>query len=187
MRFGIREKLLVLILLAVPIASWWLVFRPQNREIEQAKSEISVKKALLDQLQKETNRNEDLERANEEMRVAVDAIEARLPNQKEVDSVVRDVSTLALEAGLEAPAMKSEKPVEAARYMEQPLALRMKGQFEGFYDFLLKLEKLPRITRIPDLKIVRQDDSDGHMKAEFTLSIYFQDEPAGAGSTGGKP
>lgn len=59
--------------------------------------------------------------------------------------------------------------------MEQPLELTMEGGFRGFYEFLIRLEKLPRITRIPDMRIRRSDSVDGEMKAEFTLSIYFQD------------
>ena len=71
--------------------------------------------------------------------------------------------------------MKSAKPVKAALYMEQPLEISMNGDFRKFYDFLIRLEQLPRITRVPDLKIKRLDEGDGNTKAEFTLSIYFQD------------
>ena len=67
-----------------------------------------------------------------------------------MDSVVRGVSELAIAAGLEAPAIESDKPVKAAVYMEQPLKMKMSGDFNGFYDFLIRLEQLQRITRMPD-------------------------------------
>ena len=70
--------------------------------------------------------------------------------------------------------VKSDKPVGAAAYMEQPLNMIITGQFEGFYSFLLDLEQLDRITRMPNLTIERARDEDGAMKAEFTLSIYFE-------------
>jgi hypothetical protein len=36
---------------------------------------------------------------------------------------------------------------------------------------------MPRIIRIPDLKITGQNGKEGvEVKAEFTLSIYFQDQ-----------
>lgn len=184
MKFGLRELLLLLILIAVPIASWWMVFRPQNREIQLAKQEIQHKRAMLEKLREETSRNSDLERANTEMKESIELIEARLPNNKEIDSVVRQVSNIAVESGLGSPALKSEKPLSAALYMEQPLQIKMTGEFKGFYDFLLSLEQLPRITRIPDLKLVRSDKKDGYLVSEFTLAIYFQDEGKARMATG---
>lgn len=176
MRFGLREFVLLLILLAIPLSSYWLVFRPQNEEISQAKREVQHKREMLNKLREATSQSEDLARANVEIAQSIAGIEARLPTTKEVDLVVRQVSQLAVESGLEAPLMTSDKPVRAALYMEQPLKMSIKGDFHGFYDFLLRIEKLPRITRIPDMRIRRTDDIDGHMRAEFTLSIYFQQE-----------
>lgn len=176
MRMGIRETVLLAVLLALPLCSYWMVFRPQNREIGVAKKEIEQKRQMLDKLQATTARNDDLQRANEEIRRNISSIEARLPSNKEVDAVIRQVSDLAVDSGLEPPSVESEKPVAAAMYMEQPLKMKINGDFTGFYDFLVKLEQLPRITRIPDMKITRSRDADGHMLAEFTLSIYFQPE-----------
>lgn len=180
MRFGLRELVLLLVLLALPLSSYWLVFRPQNAEIDQAKAEIAHKRQMLEKLRHATAQNADLERANQEIQESISKIEARLPTNKEVDKIVRQVSELAVEVGLGAPSMKSEKPLPAASYREQPLSMKITGDFHGFYDFLLRLEQLPRITRIPELHIKRTPDKDGHMEADFTLSIYFQDDPEGA-------
>jgi type IV pilus assembly protein PilO len=176
MRIGLRELFLLAVLLALPLCSYWLVFRPQNAEIGVAKQEIEQKRQMLNKLQETTARNDDLLRANEEIRRNISSIEARLPSNKEVDAVVRQVSDLAVESGLAPPSIESDVPVTAAMYMEQPLKMKINGDFKGFYEFLLKLEQLPRITRLPDMKVTRSRESDGHMQAEFTLSIYFQPE-----------
>jgi type IV pilus assembly protein PilO len=179
MRFGIRELMLLAVLLALPLSSYWLVFRPVNREIGQAKAEIDHMRQRLTKVQESTARNQDLKRENEESRRQIDAIEARLPSSKEVDMVVRQVSDLAVESGLESPAIESDKPVTAAVYMEQPLKMKIAGDFSGYHEFLRKLEALPRITRILDMKLTRATEVNGNMKAEFTLSIYFQPEGKG--------
>jgi type IV pilus assembly protein PilO len=176
MKLGFRELVLLAVLLALPLLSWWLVFRPQNAEIGQARREIKHKSEMLDKLQMTTAKNQDLARQNEENQKKIQAIEARLPSSKEVDQVVRQVSELAVECGLEPPAIESDKPVTAAMYMEQPLKMKINGDFNGFHGFLKRLEDLPRVTRIPDMKITRAQEKNGHMKAEFTLSIYFQQE-----------
>ncbi len=186
MKLGPRELFLLALLLAVPLSTYWLVFRPQNNEIARARMEIEHKESMLAKLREETARNADLAAANERIRAAVQDVEARLPSNKEVEGIVRQVSDLAVEVGLEPPALKSGKPVKAALYMEQPLEMSMTGNFHSYYEFLLRVEQLPRITRVLDFKLVRDHEHDGAMKAEFTLSIYFQDAPAGpaGGSVG---
>ena len=86
---------------------------------------------------------------------------------------------LAAAARLAVKSVKSEAAVPAAGYMEQPLKVQMEGHFDGFYEFLLALENLPRITRIHQLKLERKvanrsEEAAGGMRADFTLSIYFE-------------
>ena len=179
MRIGIREFMLLIVLLALPLLSWWLVFRPQNAQIAEARQEIEHKRQMLDKLKDKTANNQSLERENEENQKKIEIIEARLPSGKEVDQVVRQVSELAIESGLEAPAIESDKPVAPAVYMEQPLKMKISGDFNGFHAFLKRLEDMPRVTRVPDMKVTRSTETNGHMKSEFTLSIYFQQETHG--------
>jgi len=176
MNNGIRMLLVLLILIGLPVASYVMVFRPFNREIESDKSQIAHQESLLVRLQEETSRNDDLIRANKDVERTVRIIEARLPSNKEVDAIVRQVSDLAVECGLAPPGIKASKPVPAAMYMEQPLELETQGTYVGFVTFLSRLETLPRITRIHDMKITGNPKENIELKAEFTLSIYFQDE-----------
>lgn len=176
MRLGFRELVLILILLAVPLSSYWLVFRPVNAEIEQAKAEVELKREHLAKLRDETARNADLEKENKAIAASIEAFEAKLPSKKDLDAIVRQVSELATAEGLAPPSVKSAKPVKAAMYMEQPLEISTQGNFRAFHQFLRKLEALPRITKVPDLKLKRATDKNGDMLATFTLSIYYVDE-----------
>lgn len=176
MRFGARECFLLLLILSLPVTSYLLVFRPQNREIEKTRSEIASKQEILAKLRKETNRSEDLRRANDEIRKNIESIEARLPTNREIDSIIRQVTDLAVESGLAAPLVSTEKPERAAMYMEQPINMTITGDFIGFYDFLRKLEHLSRITRIHSMRIQRSDKVNGHMRADFRLSIYYEQQ-----------
>ncbi len=176
MRFGFRELIFLLVLLAMPVSSYWFVFRPQNEEIEAAKKEIEHKELLLEKLAAATQQSADLARANNETADAIALVESRLPSTKEVEVILEQVAELARKSRLELPKVKAGKPVAAARYMEQPLEMTMRGDFDDFYEFLLKLERLDRITRILDLRLERLDNENGSMVANFTLSIYFEPE-----------
>lgn len=176
MKFGFRELIFLFVLLAMPVSSYWFVFRPQNVEIEAAKKEIEHKELLLEKLAEATQQSANLERANEEISEAIGLVESRLPNNKEVEVILEQVSELARRSRLDLPKVKAGKPVVAARYMEQPLEMTMQGDFDDFYEFLLKLERLDRITRVLDLNLERLDKENGSMVATFTLSIYFEPE-----------
>ncbi len=173
----LRELAMMLLLLLIPVAAYYLVFVPQNRAIDAAQAEVRHKQDQLDSLQQETARNASLEEANERIAEQIQEIEDRLPSGKEVDRVIRQVSQLAIEAGLEAPSVKSGKPIDAVLYMEQPLEMKTSGNFTGLYKFLQSVERLPRVTRIPEMSIRRRPTEDGLVDVTFTLSIFFQEEP----------
>ena len=67
MRFTTRELILFLAVLMVPIVSYFVVFKPQSANIEQAKAEITHKREMLSTLRIETARNDDLRAANTEI------------------------------------------------------------------------------------------------------------------------
>ena len=58
--------------------------------------------------------------------------------------------------------------------MSGRIQLSLAGDFNGFYAFLLQLEKLPRITRVSQMKLEKIDERDGEMQAQMTLSIFFE-------------
>lgn len=183
MRFGLREIIFLVVLLAVPVASFMYVFKPRNVEIEQAQAEIDIKRERLNQLAAVRAQIDDigLEIAKGEQSIKV--IEEKLPSAGEVDVIVEQVWRLAEQNNLSVKSMESEKPVPAAMYMELPLTYEMEGDFDGFYQFLLQLENLPRITRIHRMKLERlggrrtrggDPAPPGHMHTEFSLSVYFE-------------
>lgn len=191
MKFGFREFIFFIVLLAVPVAAYFYVFKPRNDEIKKANEEIAMKQARLDTLAAVAARIDDIGLEIERGRESVKTVEAKLPSAQDVEGILEQVWQTARRNALTLVSVKSEKPVPAALYMEQPLKVAMEGQFDGYYQFMLELENLPRITRIHQMKIekakpVANGDKDdalppGSMKAEFILSIYF--EPQGAGAS----
>lgn len=187
MRFGVRELIFLAVLLAVPVASYVFVFKPRNVEIRRAEEEVEVKRARLEQLHQVTTRIDDLGLAIEDWRKAIEEIEAKLPSARGIEDILEQVWILTDRNGLQILGTHTEDPVPAATYMELPFKIEIFGNFDGFYQFLLELEQLPRITRIHQMKIVRAGDGrkrrpangateypEGTMEAEFVLSIYYQ-------------
>jgi type IV pilus assembly protein PilO len=187
---GIRQFIFLVVLLAVPLASYFMVFKPQNQEIKKARGEIELKQTMLDKLRAATSQTADLEQANAEIRRSIEAIESKLPSTKELDNVLREVSTIAQKCGLKVPRFKKndKSAPNGGLAREQPLEVEITGDFDGFYRFMQDLEKIPRITKIPDMKLLRADGkqtgTDGEIKATFTLTVFYQE--AAVAVAGGK-
>lgn len=171
----VRQSFFFAALLAVPISSYFLVFRPQNQRIARARQEIEHKHSMLEKLRQATAQSSDLMKTNLEIRQSIDAIRSRLPTTKEMPDVLRDVASLAARNGLEIPNFSNaDKPQNVGVAMEQRVNVEITGDFDGYYRFLQELERMPRITRIPDMQIQRADKSDGLMKTKFSLSVYYE-------------
>jgi len=187
---GLRDLAFVAVLIAVPIASYFFVFKPRNEEIAKARAEINAKNVRLDNLRRLTGRIGDLGREIVEREEELDRLNQKLPDREGVDRILEQVTQLAQKSNLLVRSVKGEKVVPAGLAMEMPLRTTIEGNFDGFYQFLLDVEALPRITRIHNMKITKlgmgprtksEETVSGSMSAEFTLSIYFNEGKA-AGS-----
>lgn len=175
MRFGVRELVFVLLLLAVPVAAFFFVFQPRNQQIADARAEIAAKQAKLQQLEAATTAMSDLGAEIEKLSDAIELFEQKLPTQREEQVILKEVWELAAAHNLKPRSVRTDKTVNTAQYAELPIKMVILGDFDGFYSFLLELEKLQRITRTPtmSLKKLRAADED-LMQADIVLSIFFE-------------
>lgn len=174
MSFVTKQLIFITTLLAVPVAGYFVVFRPQNDRIASAKREIEHKTSLLAKLREATAMTDDLERENREIAGAIKALEARLPTDEGIDEVLRDVHRSAEQAGMRMPKFRRlERNVGGGIAQEQLIELNLVGSFDAMYRFLLSLEQLPRITRVMDIKLTREDEPDGAVDAVATISVFY--------------
>lgn len=182
MRFGLREVIFLLLLIGMPVAAYFFVFKPRNEKMTEARAEIVNKQAKLDQLQKETAQISDLGDEIDKLTQAIGVFEEKLPAQRDEQVILKEVWELAARHDLKPKSVRTDKIVKNANYAELPIKMVISGDFDGFYSFLLDLEKLPRITRTPDMKLkkVERVEAAGVMEAEIVLSIFFEGEQPAA-------
>lgn len=175
MRFGLRELIFVLLLIGVLVASWQVVFKKDNLDIAQALEEKSRMQRKLQDLQLATRQIDDLGREIDKLTTAIDLFEAKLPAEKEIDVILKDVWQMADKHGLKSRSVKAEKAKQNNRYSEAELNMIILGDFNSFYSFLLDLERLSRITRVREMSLDKLKKADeGQMEARFTLTIFFE-------------
>ena len=187
MKFGFREILFIMLLLAVPVGAYLFVFEPRNKQIEEVREEIKRKQAKLEELETATKKIPDLGEEIDRLTDAIEIIEQKLPDERKVDEVLKQIWEMAARQRLTPKSVRTDKPLPTNQYSELPIQMEIVGDFDGFYSFLLELEKLPRITQLPKMKLTKLADKDlaqGQMRAEVVLSVFFEtDDSSQFGTT----
>ena len=178
MRFGTRQLIFVVLLLAMPVAAYVMVFSPRNEQISEARHEIQLKQSKLTQLEKATRSISDLGQEIDKLSDAIALFEQKLPAEREVEVILHQIWQLAARHRLTPKSIRTDKPVITNQYAELPIKVVIVGDFDGFYSFLIDLEKLRRITRTPRMKLIKDKKKDGQMKAEILLSIFYESKAA---------
>jgi type IV pilus assembly protein PilO len=173
MKFGIRELLFVILLMAIPTGAYYWVYRPTNEYIRKQQKEIEIKTQKLAKLQKAMLGIEDLNSEVKKLKEAVDFFEDKLPPQHEIHKVLEQVTRIAEAHRLETKLFQTQKPTPFAKYSEQPIKMELHGDFDSMYQFLLDMEKMPRITRIVKMEFKKNEKVEGMVQANFQLSIFF--------------
>ncbi len=183
MKPGLVQMVFVLGLAAMIGCAWQFGVRRMNARTAETRQATEAKGRDLENLRRATAGIEDLNRKIDEFQKAIEFFESKLPAEKEVDKILQEVWQMAEANSLQTRTVKTLKSEAAANYSEQPIQMSLSGDFNGFYAFLLQLEKLPRITRLNQMKLEKIDGHDGEMKAQLTLSIFFEPESGAVAGT----
>ena len=183
MKFGPREVVFLVILLAIPLSAWRFVFRPLNAQNAEMRREITAKQEKLKTLNRATGTIGNLQKEIAALGKAVAFFQAKLPSEKEIDKVLQEAWRLAEANKLITKSIRTLDRKNSAfttptgLHREQPIAVQLEGEFMGLYAFLQALENQPRIMRIRQMKLSKLAKApQGHVHAEFTMSVFFEKE-----------
>lgn len=182
MRFGIRELIFVSLMLGLLVSTWIFVFKKADARRTSKLNDIEQWDKQLNNLRRASSGIDDMGRKIAELQKAIDFFASKLPAAKEMDKVLTEVSQMADANSLQSKTVKSLKTERGISYSEQSIQMSLSGDFNGFYSFLLQLEKLPRITRVTNMNLQKINDRDGEMQAQLTLSIFFEPDTGATGS-----
>ena len=190
MKLGIREMIFLLVLAAIPVAAWFFVFEPRNQDIEQSRREIAQMETTLVRLDQLTDEVGDVRTAIDEAELRLADFRRNIPDANEVDDMLAEIHRIGERNALGISSIRALNRTETQGYAEIPLSLEIDGSFRGLYRFLIDLERLPRITRVRELKLERnlvesrgrvgeEDAPAGQIDASMTVVIYCEGELEG--------
>ena len=122
----------------------------------------------------------------EALRKRLDTAKERLPSEREIPQVYRQVSDLATQSGL-GVSLFQPKPAEDRDVLsEVPIAVTAECTYHQLGAFLERVGKMPRIVSLGNFRLIGIDRPTGTLRAEMTLATYTF-RPEGAPPAPAKP
>lgn len=177
MTSGIRKIVFFFVLMGVSFIAYRYMIKPANKHLAKQRARVHSKLDKLTQLEQATATVKDLSKELEQLEEAIQFFESKLPPTEQIDQVLQDVTLIGQKQGVKRKMIRRLTTTEDNYgYVEQPLAMKLEGNFNSFYSFLLALEKLPRIMKVRQLKLEKAKNEEGKVTADFVVSIFFQDK-----------
>ena len=181
---------LVLILVAVPVAGYFLDTSSQRDELQELQGkETKLKEEYL--AKKKVAINLDLHRQQlREIDTQFGALLRQLPNRSQMDALLVDINQAGLGRGLQFELFRPS-PGEITRefYAERPISVRVTGSYHDMGAFASDVGQLPRIVTLNDVTITAGKDAQLTMDATARTFRYLDDDELSAqrkASKGGK-
>jgi type IV pilus assembly protein PilO len=145
---------LVMILIGIPVAGFFLHNNTQREELEQLQGEeAKLKEQYLGK--KKQAINLDLHRQQlREIDTQFGALLRQLPNRSQMDALLVDINQAGLGRGLQFELFRPA-PSEITRdfYAERPISVRVTGSYHDMGAFASDVGQLPRIVTLNDVTI----------------------------------
>jgi len=135
--------------------------------------EIEVKNRQLTSLAQVTSGIDDFDRKIAELQQAITFFESKLPQEKEVDTILKEVWQMAERNQLQTKTVRTLKSEKNNGYSEQPIEMSLAGDFKGFEEASRALFADDR-RRFGELIAGWPDDVRDHIVA---LAFGDRDDP----------
>jgi Tfp pilus assembly protein PilO len=135
---------------------------------------IRARRAELVKVQRVVRRISDLKEEIKRLEDALAFFEDRLPEEREIDVILREVWLIADSKSLQPRRIQTDRAENGPRYNTQPITMTLEGNFGRFYEFLLGLERLPRITKVRQMQITKSPTQEGVVEVDLLMDIFCE-------------
>lgn len=158
------------VLIAVLVV--FLLISPKLKRIKILETQIDKQNNEIAESQAKAAKLEILKVENERLVKRITELKEQLPEEKEISSLLRQISDMGIAAGLEIkawkPAAKTMHP--SGIVYEIPVAVDISGTYHNLGHFLGGITKLNRIVNINDMKL----GSPKKEKVDTLLQVSFK-------------
>ena len=162
-----------IIIIALVLFLW---INPKMKQIKVLDSKIDKQNNEIASSQAKAAKLEMLKMENERLVIRINELKEQLPEEKEISTLLKQVSDLGIAAGLE---IKSWKPSPKVTHpsgivYEIPVSVNVEGTYHNLGYFLSSLTRLNRIVNIMDMKLgsPKRERNESVLQVSFKASTF---------------
>jgi type IV pilus assembly protein PilO len=162
----------VAVLLVLLYAS--LLYMPRSTQISQQNEKIQAFEQEKAQLQAQLKDRDKTKAEIVEVEGRFNQAKAQLPEQKEIPELLKQVSNLGRDSGLDVVMFRQKAEVFKDLYAEVPVEMAVRGGYHQIALFFDKVRALDRIVNISDTSIKNPQSVGGRVQvdAAFAATTY---------------
>jgi len=176
----IRLTVVTVVLVAIAAGYWWVSYKP-------AREERTALTLRAQELQRELNNARSIasnvpafEAEVAELERDLDLALTQLPNRKQFEDLLQDISTAGKKVGVAIKSIDRDKEVRRDFYAEVPFDLELEGSYHDLARFFEMVASLPRIVNVGGLNIEVAKESQQatrlRVKGRATTFRFLSDE-----------
>ena len=176
----LHKGAIAIALLILPVVLFYfLAYSPKAKDIQRLERTKTKLDKEISELQKKTA---NIAKFREEKRLAEEKFAAAsvlLPQQKEIPSLLTNISSLGTSSGLDFLSFRPKGEIPVDFYAEIPVDIQVRGGYHSVGLFLDQISKLPRIVNVSNLKMGGPARAGDEMilNTSFNLVTYRFIEP----------
>lgn len=109
----------------------------------------------------------------EALRRRLQAARERLPSEKEMPRLYRQLTDLAFQSGLQVALFAPKAAQDREDVAEVPIAMTCEGGYHQLGAFFARMSRLPRIVDLADFRLAAIERPTGTLRAELTLGTFL--------------
>lgn len=169
-----RGAILVVIALALGTGYYLMMYEQSRATLEQMQAQEMELQRKLSEVRSIAANIDEFEAEIALLEVKLHDVLRQLPNEREIEVVLTDISNLGKTAGIEIKEFSRMPEVAHGFYAEVPIDLQIQGEFHEVARFFDLLAGLPRIVNMGSISVrVARDSMDGTLlKVSGTATTF---------------
>jgi type IV pilus assembly protein PilO len=162
--------------LIIVLVVTFVILLPKNKEIKALENKILLQENEIAKSRTKAEKLPELLAENERLRRRLEELKLQLPEEKEVSTLLKQVSDLGTRSGLYITLWKPEqkKTHSSGIVYEIPVKVELTGSYHSLGYFFSNLTKLSRIVNISDIKLSdpKPEKDVASLKVSFTATTF---------------
>ena len=169
-----RLGILVGVASALGAGYFFMIYQSSDAQLQQLRTKELELERKLSEVRSIAANISAFEAEIDDLEVKLNAALRQLPNEKQLEVLLTDISNLGKTAGVEIKSFKRKPEAIHDFYAEVPIAIELEGSFHDIARFFDLMSKLPRIVNMGALKMaVTQETQDvTRLKVSGTATTF---------------